>query len=132
MARTWPLNPNAPNAQDATLARWRTDGRVRAIGALALAGGAMRGTDLAKILGISPRGLRTFLLKDDLIVAEINQDERRSDRGCTWYRLNQAKLPPPPSPNPICIGEDRPPRKRLNFGNRGAVALRITRLESQS
>ena len=114
----------SPNAEKALLERWRADGRIRAVGALTCAGGAMSGKHLAGVLGMSPRGLRQFLVKDDLIVVEIREVQTdKGPRGETWYRLNMRALPPPPEAPPLRI--EAPPKRAIRGprgGNCGPVA----------
>lgn len=121
MARSWPLKPYAPNALDAVQDRWRNDGRIKALGALTYHGGIMRAKHLASVLGLAPRGLRQFLLRDDLIAIEMH--EGPTGRGEPWYRLNLSALPPPPEVPPLRL---TPPSRPLpgapRLGNRGAVA----------
>ncbi len=86
-----------PNGRDAVLDRWRSDGRIRAIGAITLSGGIISGIRLAAVIGVSPRGLRQLLRSDTVFVPEIRGNDE--GRGETWYRLNLEALPevlPPP------------------------------------
>ncbi len=64
----------------------------------------MSGAQLASVVGISARGLRQFLVKDDLIRVEIRA---RDGVGSTWYRLN---MPPCPEPPPLLSGPTAVPR----------------------
>lgn len=116
----------APNTRTQNLNRWRSEARVRAIGALTCHGGLMSGAHLAALLGMSPRGLRVVIARDDLITVEIRQG--KSGHGETWYRLNLAAMPPVPEPPPLRLEapkEDRPTTRRLKLpppaGNRGTV-----------
>ncbi len=111
----------APNAETALLERWRSDGRIRAVGALTCHGGLMSGKHLAGVLGISPRGLRQFLVKDDVITVEIHEGNKGS--GETWYRLNMRALPPPTEAPPLRIAAPKRPMTGPRPRNCGPVAL---------
>lgn len=88
-----------PKSKENVDRQWQAEITQRAMGALTLSGGAMRGVHLAAVLGISPRGLRPALsevLAKGLILADIRDGAGPHSRGEAWYRMNYAALPPPP------------------------------------
>jgi len=81
-----------PNSKRETLERWRRDGRLRAIGAIAHRGGTISGRELAAWLGVSPRALRQLLVKDNYFLVEYRAAPGKRDEA--WYRLAPQAVEP--------------------------------------
>lgn len=89
----------APNGLDETLDRWRRDGRMRAIGAIAWRGGSISGKELAGILGVSPRALRNLLIRDGHFLVEYRAHPGLKDEA--WYRMKPESVEVPLNLPPI-------------------------------
>ena len=81
-----PKKFSSPNALIPTLSRWRTDLRLRALGAISYRGGSISGEELAAFLGVSPRALRMLLVKDGAFAVEYRAEPGKQDRA--WYLMS--------------------------------------------
>lgn len=83
----------APNGKEATLDRWRKEGRMKAFGAITYRGGVISGKELAAILGVSPRALRNLLIRDGHFLVEYRAQPGSKDEA--WYRIKPSSIEPP-------------------------------------
>lgn len=88
-----PKKFHSPNALDPTLARWRTDLRLRALGAISYRGGSISGQELAAFLGVSPRALRELLTRDGAFAVEYRSEPGKPDRA--WYTMRSSAVERP-------------------------------------
>ena len=105
----------SPNSYDATLDRWRKEGRIKAFGAIAYRGGTISGKELAAILGVSPRALRNLLIRDGHFVVEYRAHSGRKDEA--WYKIMPSSIEPPKELPPVRrVGlDDGSKSPRINY-----------------
>lgn len=104
----------APKSLGNTLACWRSETRIKAIGAITYRGGTISGKELGAILGVSPRALRNLLIRDGHFLVEYRSD--RCHRDEAWYRIK---------PEAMTAPEKLPPLRRAALPD-GGKAPRVT------
>ena len=101
-----------PDARPEVIDRWRKERAILAIGALVAHGGLMRGTDLGRFVGVSPRGLAPFIKHARVIITEKRGSP--GQRPESWYRLDPKAMPPECQAPPIWQRQ-KPRVRRINF-----------------